>query len=957
MAFVKKLVMHGFKSFGQKTEILFDKGINVIVGPNGSGKSNVSDALCFVLGRLSAKSMRAAQAKNLIFMGSKYVKPSKEASVELIFDNSDRAFGLERDEINLVRTVKRNGQSIYKINGETKTRGEMLEVLAQAGIDPYGFNLVLQGQIQSIVKMHPEERRKIIEEVAGISIYESRKEKSLHELEKTEEKLKEISAILRERTAYLKNLDKERQQALKFKELEMTIKRCRASILRKREDEKQKEVKNINKSIEEKEAIRQKKKREFDEMQEEIKGLTEKIGQINKQVQQSTGVEQDGLRNQIANLKADIEGLRVRKENFEHRKMEIERRIEEFNKSLPAMQEEIEQLRKKSPIMARKAQELKVKKEVLAKLEEERKQVLALKSELNSLRERIKDKERQIARITGESENNLRNLEDYSKNLRYKDEGECKHSLELIKQSVGDLRARINSFNQKELELVKLTSIAELEIEKAQSNKEKVEKLDICPLCQTKITAEHIKHVRDEADARIVSSKESLSKTKHELDEIRAERKQALESIREFEDKRSSSEMELIRHRTIHDKKEYLKKLVSDEAIAKKELQVLEERRKSLELKTLDSSELEEKYYSTMLEIEEISSRSEENVGDALGYKEREIEKTKSVIKLSKADVDELNKDVKEISNVLKEKTELLAKKEVQAQDLQAKFKKLFEERDKLQQDVQDKGFETNEKQDEARQIEDQINLLRIGKAKLDAEIEVILGELNEFSDVESIQASMQVLEERLIKTKEALQQIGSINMRALEMYEDMKKEYDIVQEKVNLLEKEKSDILMIIAEIDKKKKTSFMKTFRAINELFTSNFAQLYSKGVAYLEIDNKEDIFAGGISIVVKLAKGKYFDVTSLSGGEQTLVALSLLFSIQEHKPYHFYVFDEIDAALDKRNSERLSGLLNQYMKSGQYIVITHNDAIIMNSNLLYGVSMHDGISKVLSLKVKES
>ena len=125
-----------------------------------------------------------------------------------------------------------------KINGETKTRTEILEMLAQAGIDPHGFNLILQGQIQSIVRMHPEDRRKIIEEVAGISIYESRKEKSLHELEKTEEKLKEISAILRERTAYLKNLDRERQQALRFKELELTVKRAKATILSKKSDEK-----------------------------------------------------------------------------------------------------------------------------------------------------------------------------------------------------------------------------------------------------------------------------------------------------------------------------------------------------------------------------------------------------------------------------------------------------------------------------------------------------------------------------------------------------------------------------------------------------------------------------------------------------------------------------------------------------------------------------------------------
>ena len=162
MVYIKRMVMQGFKSFAKRTEVQFDKGINVVLGPNGSGKSNVSDALCFALGRLSIKSMRATKAKNLLFMGSKYVKPAREATVELIFDNRDRLFGLETDEVSLARTVRANGQGIYKINGETKTRLEVLEVLGQAGIDPYGFNMVLQGQIQAIVKMHPEERRKII---------------------------------------------------------------------------------------------------------------------------------------------------------------------------------------------------------------------------------------------------------------------------------------------------------------------------------------------------------------------------------------------------------------------------------------------------------------------------------------------------------------------------------------------------------------------------------------------------------------------------------------------------------------------------------------------------------------------------------------------------------------------------------------------------------------------------
>ena len=153
MTYIKKLVMHGFKSFATKTEVQFDKGINVFVGPNGSGKSNIAESLIFALGRLSAKSMRAAKAKNLLFMGSKYVKPAKEAAVELILDNANKTFNLPLDEVSIKRIVRKDGQGIYKINGETKTRAEVIETLAHAGIDPYGFNIILQGNIQGFVLM------------------------------------------------------------------------------------------------------------------------------------------------------------------------------------------------------------------------------------------------------------------------------------------------------------------------------------------------------------------------------------------------------------------------------------------------------------------------------------------------------------------------------------------------------------------------------------------------------------------------------------------------------------------------------------------------------------------------------------------------------------------------------------------------------------------------------------
>src|SRR3989338_8493152 len=157
--------------------------------------------------------------------------------------------------------------------------------------------------------------------------------------------------------------------------------------------------------------------------------------------------------------------------------------------------------------------------------------------------------------------------------------------------------------------------------------------------------------------------------------------------------------------------------------------------------------------------------------------------------------------------------------------------------------------------------------------------------------------------------------------MKALEVYDTIKEEYEKIKEKVET--KEKETVLSVIAQIDRKKKKIFLTTLHEINELFSNNFSQLSEKGIVTLEPQDKKDIFNGGLEVIVKVGTGKYFDVTSLSGGEQSLVALSLIFAIQDLSPYCFYIFDEIDAALDRRNSEKLANLLRKHMKKGQYLL----------------------------------
>ena len=278
----------------------------------------------------------------------------------------------------------------------------------------------------------------------------------------------------------------------------------------------------------------------------------------------------------------------------------------------------------------------------------------------------------------------------------------------------------------------------------------------------------------------------------------------------------------------------------------------------------------------------------------------------------------------------------------------------MISERDGMQKSVRDKQIELSSQQNKTHNVEQEINNLKIDDARFSAELENFRSELKEFEGVQRFKASKEVLTQKLYKTQEILSRIGSVNLRSLEVYDEVKKEYDSIKEKMGTIDKEKEGIMKIIQEIDFRKKKTFIKTFNELNEIFTRNFAEISTKGAVSLELENKKEPFEAGVNITLKTGHGKYFDVTSLSGGEQTMVALSLIFAIQELKPYPFYLLDEIDAALDKRNSERLALLLKKYMEKGQYIAITHNDEIILNANNLYGVSMNEGVSKVISLKV---
>jgi len=944
--------MYGFKSFPRKTELPFTQGINVILGPNGSGKSNISDALCFVLGRLSVKSMRAAKASNLIFLGSKVASPAKEASVEIVFDNSEKIFSIDEKEISIKRIVRKNGQSIYKINNETRTRQDVLGLLAQAGIDPNGYNIILQGEIQNLVRMQPEERRKIIEEVSGISIYESRKEKSLRELQKTDEKLKEISAILRERTAYLNNLEKERQQALRFKKLENDSKKFKASIIYSDLTKKQKELEKINSEISSRLKEIEKTKKIITDLSSAIKSFESRIENINLTIQKSTGFEQEKLNREIADIRALLAGLEVSYNNEEKKIAEISRQKISFNESIREHELEIKNLQKETPSASKKSKDISSKKQELEKLEEQRKKFYMIKSELRAVRERLDDKKNFLSNFTTESDFLFQEIKSLS--LELFDTKSNSLKLEELKKILSEKKEALQILNKREIELEKTTHTDEHDIENQKKLLEKISKIDICPVCKSKITDEHLDLITRETNPKIEKLQREIENADKELNSIYDKRKILQQDIEQMSSEISKRESDIIKLASINGKKEQIKNLQEKIDKTKKEVLEFEKRKKNLEKNFEENLNIEQKYETARIEVQEISLLSEETINSEISFKQRELER----LKISFKQLCREEEDVKDEFSILKKDIEenenVLEKKKKQEEALGEKFRKLISERDFIHVQIREREKEKANQQNIVYNLEQAINEFKISKARVGAEVSNLETEMLTFSDVEIIKSNRDTLVEKLTKIQEILSRIGSVNLRSLEVYDSVKKEYDIIKEKVEIISKEKQGIMKIINEIDIKKKKTFLKTLNELNEIFSRNFMQLSTKGTVSLELENRKEPFEGGVGIIVKTGHGKYFDVKSLSGGEQTLVALSLIFAIQELNPYYFYILDEIDAALDKKNSERLAGLLKKYMQKGQYIVITHNDEIITNATSLYGVSMHDGVSKIISLKL---
>ncbi|MBU2634286.1 MAG: chromosome segregation protein SMC [Nanoarchaeota archaeon] len=1125
MTTIKSITAKGFKSFAKKTELVFGNNFNLVLGPNGSGKSNIIDMMCFVLGKSSAKSLRAEKSSHLIYNGGKLGQPANEAEVSIVFDNSDKEFPIADKTIKITRIVKKAGNSIYKLNNKTLNRQQIVDLLSQAKIDPDGHNIILQGDIVRFMEMRPNERREIIEEVSGISIYEDKKIKALNELEKVSTKLSEAGIILTERKAHLRELKKERDQALEYKNTEKNIKENKATYLHL-------QIKSKNENKQHLEAKIKTNQQEINRINSKVKELKSKINEfkiqisdINKEIEEKGEKEQVKLHKDIEELKTDLLKNSNRLEN-------CKTEIEKINNRNTQLKIDSQELGEKIFNLKKSLQELQKNKNLNSQTESR------IVKELNQIKEKynIKDQDSielnidklqsTILKLQGEKQNFLREydklnfqIQDIEKKLSTSstvDLKEIKNNFKIITQSLNKssnedsalslklsnlrkelvdknealTKLNIQNISSKQLTLDSLATkkilgsgingIHNIVAELGQAEKKYSLALEVAAGPRLKsivvendeVASKCIKYLKENklgiatflplnkiksyptvnfgkspgvhglaldlvkfnpkfskifsyvfgstlvvdninttrrigiGTIRMVTLDGDLAETSGAM--IGGHRKSRGVAFKEvnFNDKidklnsqvlslkslvsslenqklnnenlmydlkkqKADLEAEIIKtERTSlpltelnQQKQEFSKRLKEINSLLTKTEKEITDNTKTLETlkskkqKTVNISSISnvEKQYQDIREKTFNIDSEIKNTNTQINFHQQEKDKISSILNNNIKETESFKKEVLELNKVVKENSFVLKDSEKKEKQFYSNFKSLFDKRNQITSLIQQKESNLIREEEKVRSFESKINNISLDKAKITAELEALEKENEPFKG-EKIKRNVNLDELRfeIQRSEKMLNNMGNVNLRALEVYEELQKDHEKLLEKAEKLKIEQEDVLVMMNEIESNKTDLFMQTYKVIARNFQEIFATLSTKGTAHLELEDPNNPLTAGLKIRVKIAGNKYLDIKSLSGGEKTMTALAFIFSIQELQPASFYLMDEVDAALDKTNSDKLSKLISQYSKSAQYIVISHNDVIISEAEQIYGVSMQQGISKVMSLKI---
>ena len=976
---LKEIKASGFKSFADKLDISLDENITCIVGPNGSGKSNVVDAIRWVLGEQSVKSLRGSDSMtDVIFSGSKSRNSLNVASVTLIFDNSDNYLKVPYTEVSIKRRVYKSGENEYFLNGEKCRLKDILELMVDTGIGKESLNIISQGEVQKILSNSPYDRRVVFEEAAGVLKYKKRKEEAIRKLDRTHQNLERVNDIIGELEVQIEPLKEQSRKATEYLENKNGLDKIEVALIAY-------EIDNLNR---------------------EYQTSKEKINELN---------------NEIVLLSANSSGHDASIDTEKVNLMKLEEEIQELNQKLLTVTREEEKINGEKKMLKERSKydasdvrihenisllkedELKTKADITTSEQEidlARKELVELTNDLGKL-----DKE--LEALKEKIDTNLRET-----NTKKKDNYDLDNKISVLENFIengGNLPAGVkNIINNpklkgihdvignlvdidykfsKALEVALGSSRNFLVVDNETSAKEAIAYLKNNNSGRVTFFPLNVIKGRsvDEDTLKVLRKEEGYIDTMSNMTTFEKEYKNIIENqlgnvllVTDIDaanriGKKISNRYKIVTidgeiihvggsitggnvnvTRSIITDKQELEKLVIKKKTNDEIIAGLEEKGKELDEDVNKLNTSKEKIQSDyVVKNEIINSKisSLESLKEKLDSITSELSSLGHVVESSLS---------KEEENIMNKFYEMQTKKK----ELELEINTANKKKDKLKANIEEMEAKNRVNNSALNKKQNELKDLEVNVSKMDVKLDYYLNTLSNDYEItfekakENYPLEIDVEEARSkVSTYKAnIKRIGMVSLESIDEYERVSERYNFLNNQRNDLLNAKETLLEIIDEMDDVMKTEFTNTFKKIQVEFEKVFKELFSGGKASLKLTDPENVLETGIEIIASPPGKKLTTISLLSGGEKTLTAISLLFAILNVRPIPFCVFDEVEAALDEANVDNFGKYLETYKKKTQFLLITHKKKTMEYANCLYGITMQEsGVSKLVSVKLE--
>lgn len=976
--YLKEISATGFKSFADKLTISLDGKTTCIVGPNGSGKSNIVDAVRWVLGEQSVKSLRGdSNMSDVIFSGSKNRNALNVATVSLTFDNSDNYINIPYNEITVKRRVYRTGENEYFINNEKCRLKDITDLFLDSGIGKSSFNIISQGEVQKIVSESSYDRRVIFESAAEVLKYKKRKEDALKKLDKTHTNLERVNDIIAELEIQVEPLREQSIKAEEYLKIKNELKNIEVALLSS-------EITTIN---------------------EEYQLTKEKIEKLNNEIM-NLGVQSNKSDTELLDLKNNLSKIELTIKELNNRLLSLTKEEEKINgeKNILKERQKYDASNSKVHENISSLKEEKLKKENIIHLD---------KIDLDTLQNELESIKSEINNLTLLGNASKKEYQDSFNEYNEKTKllADIDHKIGIIEDYINNGGTINNSIkailNNPRLRGIHQTLGALLEIDEKY-----LKALDVSLggskqfiVVENEDSAKSaINYLKDNKLGRATFFPISVIKPRGvDLDTLNVVRNmQGFISILMDVVKYDSKYYNVVSNQVGN------VLLVDNIDNANKISKVINQRYKIVTLDgdivhiggtmtggSLNTSKsiFEEKHELETLrvkrrEIAEVIATLEENIKSSTSKLEDNSEKirqkeivliqTQEKYNAKKSSLDITNEEYNNIINELRSLENLvdssLSKEEDRIMKLYYKTSREKEEvareiarstkeKDKISSTI-DNIEATNKLNNTSLYTkEKELKTLEINISKMDVLLDNYLRILSEDYEMTYEKAKNNYILE--MDTKEArslvnsyknrIKQIGMVNVQAIEDYKRVSERYNFLNSQKDDLLNAKDTLLEIINEMDTVMKEEFLTTFNKIDIEFQEVFKQLFKGGSASLKLTNPDDLLETGVDIIASPPGKKLTSINLLSGGEKTLTAICLIFAILNVKPIPFCLFDEVEAALDEANVDNFGKYLNNYKDKTQFLIITHKKRTMEYANTLYGITMQEsGVSKLVSVKL---